>query len=70
MLSVDDHIYGNIIPPEGGFGSQTSLNVGAATRWKEGSLLAPFDKEVFYFVSCHTPLIPCYILAVKFTEFH
>lgn len=45
-FAVNDRVYATVTPPEGGFASLGSfLNVDT-NRWKGGSKLAPFDKEV------------------------
>jgi len=49
-VSVDDRNYGNIFPPEGGFASiADTIKVTASTaeRWRGGSKIAPFDKEMY-----------------------
>jgi len=49
-LSVDDHVYGNIYPPEEGFASQEKqleIEPDTAERWRRGSPMAPFDKEMY-----------------------
>lgn len=47
---VDDVVYGNIYPPSEGFASEAfdlALEEATAERWKKGSALAPFDKEMY-----------------------
>ncbi|KAJ8944325.1 hypothetical protein NQ318_016132 [Aromia moschata] len=47
-MSVDDVMYGNISPPSSGFASLSSfLNIAHAHKWKGGSNIAPFDKEMY-----------------------
>lgn len=47
-VSVDDKVYGNIYPPENGFASLgTTLQIQNSDRWKMGTTLAPFDKEMY-----------------------
>ncbi|KAB0798120.1 hypothetical protein PPYR_09113 [Photinus pyralis] len=48
-LSVDNDVYGNIYPPDGGFATETELGMHGATvqRWRKGSQMAPFDKEMY-----------------------
>ncbi|KAJ8930602.1 hypothetical protein NQ314_016572 [Rhamnusium bicolor] len=46
-VSVDDKVYGTIYPPTDGFASLGPfLKLQNAERWKTGTNLAPFDKEV------------------------
>nr|XP_023017871.1 beta-1,3-glucan-binding protein-like [Leptinotarsa decemlineata] len=48
VLSVDGKVYGSIYPPTGGFSSLgQELSNKNSERWKTGSVLAPFDKEMF-----------------------
>ncbi|XP_018563525.1 beta-1,3-glucan-binding protein-like [Anoplophora glabripennis] len=44
-VSVDDHMYGSIYPPADGFSKL--VNEGHTKRWRRGSSLAPFDKEMY-----------------------
>lgn len=49
VLSVDEKEYGKIVPPEKGFveeKGQLEIDAEVAEKWKKGSKLAPFDKEV------------------------
>ncbi|KAJ8944326.1 hypothetical protein NQ318_016133 [Aromia moschata] len=47
-VTVDDKVYGAIYPPSGGFGSLgPNLQVLNAERWKGGTSLTPFDKEMY-----------------------
>lgn len=46
---MDEEIYGSINPPVGGFASEATklgLDAEIAQRWKRGTQMAPFDKEV------------------------
>ncbi|XP_066246310.1 beta-1,3-glucan-binding protein-like [Euwallacea similis] len=46
-LSVDNTVFGSVFPPEGGFSSlATNLQLKNSERWKQGSKMAPFDKEM------------------------
>ncbi|XP_018335440.1 beta-1,3-glucan-binding protein-like [Agrilus planipennis] len=49
-VSVDGENYGNIYPPQGGF-AQDANTIGIASetaeRWRSGSKMAPFDKEMY-----------------------
>ncbi|ERL92074.1 beta-1,3-glucan-binding protein [Dendroctonus ponderosae] len=46
-LSVDNMVYGTIFPPEGGFASlATNLHLKNSDKWKSGTKIAPFDKEM------------------------
>jgi beta-glucanase (GH16 family) len=46
-MMVDDQVYGNIYPPEGGFVSEAyNLDLVNVERWRGGTSFAPFDKEV------------------------
>ncbi|XP_030763973.1 beta-1,3-glucan-binding protein-like [Sitophilus oryzae] len=50
-LSVDDTTYGRIFPPESGFSSLSSnLRITNANRWKSGTKMAPFDKEMYIMI--------------------
>lgn len=45
-FAVDDRVYATIRPPSEGFSTlDTLLNI-KTDKWKSGSKLAPFDKEV------------------------
>ncbi|KAF5298988.1 hypothetical protein FQA39_LY11620 [Lamprigera yunnana] len=49
-VSVDNQLFGTVYPVDGGFAAdQVALEVDSktATRWKQGSLLAPFDQEMY-----------------------
>ncbi|KAF2893395.1 hypothetical protein ILUMI_12789 [Ignelater luminosus] len=49
-LLVDDRVYGNIHPPEGGFFEERAtlgLETATVERWKKGSSFAPFDQEMY-----------------------
>lgn len=49
LLSVDDQVYGSIVPPLGGFATEKDrLKLDDTESWKRGSTIAPFDKEVIY----------------------
>ncbi|XP_066149676.1 beta-1,3-glucan-binding protein-like [Euwallacea fornicatus] len=46
-LKVDNVVFGSIFPPNRGFWSLASnLNLKNSERWKQGSKMAPFDKEM------------------------
>ncbi|CAH1105312.1 unnamed protein product [Psylliodes chrysocephalus] len=48
VLTVNDKLYGTIFPPAGGFSTlATLLKLKNANRWQSGSVLAPFDKEMY-----------------------
>ncbi|XP_056629844.1 uncharacterized protein LOC130440605 [Diorhabda sublineata] len=48
ILTVNDKIYGTIVPPAGGFSTLASmLEIKNGDRLKYGSVLAPFDKEMY-----------------------
>ncbi|KAK5642298.1 hypothetical protein RI129_008465 [Pyrocoelia pectoralis] len=51
-LSVDNEVYGNVYPPEGGFVTESELRVRGPTmvRWQRGSDMAPFDKEMYLII--------------------
>lgn len=45
--TVDGIDYATIVPPDEGFaGEAANLQSAAGEMWKDGSPLAPFDKEV------------------------
>jgi hypothetical protein len=47
-MMVDDQVYGNIYPPEGGFVSEAyNLDLVNVERWRGGTSFAPFDKEMY-----------------------
>lgn len=47
LLSVDGHVYGSVVPPLGGFGTEKDrLKLDNIDSWRGGSTIAPFDKEV------------------------
>lgn len=47
LLSVDNHVYGSVVPPVGGFATEKDrLKLASTDNWKGGSMMAPFDKEV------------------------
>ncbi|KAK4876686.1 hypothetical protein RN001_009192 [Aquatica leii] len=49
-LIVDNEVYGNVYPPDGGFvlkDDELSIDKATAERWKKGSEMAPFDKEMY-----------------------
>ncbi|KRT84388.1 hypothetical protein AMK59_642, partial [Oryctes borbonicus] len=47
QLLVDGEVYGNIYPPPGGFANvEAKYNPSAAGKWKTGSPMAPFDREM------------------------
>ncbi|XP_057667244.1 uncharacterized protein LOC130900563 [Diorhabda carinulata] len=48
ILTVNDKVYGTIVPPAGGFSTLASmLEIKNGDRLKYGSVLAPFDKEMY-----------------------
>ncbi|XP_018563524.1 beta-1,3-glucan-binding protein-like [Anoplophora glabripennis] len=48
ILAVDGKTYGTIYPPSDGFVSLSSnLQIKDAHRWRSGTTLAPFDKEMY-----------------------
>jgi len=50
ILSVDGQVYGKISPSEGGFAAeeqQLEIESDTAEAWRRGSLIAPFDKEMY-----------------------
>lgn len=49
-FSVDNQVYGTVTPPSGGFAANQrllELDYLVAERWEKGSILAPFDHEMF-----------------------
>ncbi|KAF5294932.1 hypothetical protein FQR65_LT10644 [Abscondita terminalis] len=49
-LIVDNEVYGNVYPPDGGFvmkHEDLKIDSGTAERWRKGSEMAPFDKEMY-----------------------
>lgn len=69
LLSVDDHVYGTIVPPLGGFTTEKDkLKLDNTDSWKGGSMIAPFDKEARYYFYFFVPITYYYFHFVDVSD--